>query len=106
MATSKEKMSEYLEKAQTIQRMAMGIVDVSIETTVVKGGESSIKVYVYPLDSECSLIRDEEYKVVNYKYEFREWDTQEANDKQLKGLVSIQKTLLWLWKHLHQSGLS
>jgi hypothetical protein len=96
MQTTKEQMSEYLSKAQTLQRMAMGIADVSISTSLVCGGETSLTVYVFPLDEKNNFIPDVKVNgnYLYHRYYFAEWEYAETNEKALKDMLVYQRELL------------
>ncbi len=96
MQTTKEQMSEYLSKAQALQRMAMGIADVSIITSSAFVGESLLTVFVFPLDEKNNFIPDVKVKgnFLYHRYDFAEWEYAETNEKALKDMLVYQRELL------------
>lgn len=93
MGTTKEKMSEYLEKAQTLQRIAQGTADVSIDTSVVSSGSTCVNVHVYPLDEKAQFLKDKKGNIMYHKFCFAEWETPQANGKMFKKMMQIQKEM-------------
>lgn len=93
MKTSKENMTEYLEKFQMYQRILQGVAHVHVESTVVDFEVSSHCLSVFPLDEKSDFIRTKDGDVVVKLFNAAAYHDKEENDKVMKEAHKYVKSL-------------
>jgi len=78
-------MSEYLERVQQLQRMALGFdISVGVEVSLIEG-MSVINTRIHKFDAEHFKIVDSQYPNI------REWASDSENDLEMKRFKNILK---------------
>lgn len=79
--TSKEQMSDYLEKGQLYQRLSQGIIDVTVEISHGTDRElSSIYLRAWEIDADGHLVKDKKGNYKGLTVRISTWETKRKND--------------------------
>lgn len=79
--TSKETMTNYLERFQMYQRLLQGMAHVYVE---MLGGDrvlSSVTLNIFPLDEEGGWLRDEHGEIELHHFCVCYWEDESTNEK-------------------------
>lgn len=93
METSKDNMTEYLEKFQMYQRMLQGVAHVHVESTVIDFKVSSHSLNIFPLDEKCDFIRTKDGDATVKIFSVAAYYGKEENDKVMKEAHKYVKSL-------------
>jgi hypothetical protein len=93
MKTSKENMTEYLEKFQMFQRLLQGVAHVSVDCTVVDSYVSSHDLVIFPLDEGRCFTRTKNGYVIMRMFSVSSYNDKEENDKVMQEAHKYVKSL-------------
>ena len=73
MENSKEKMTQYLEKFQTYQRMLQGMGDVHVEFVTLHKQISSVTLHIFPDDKDGNRLRADNGEPILVSFKIGTW---------------------------------
>lgn len=73
MENSKEKMTQYLEKFQTYQRMLQGMGSVHVEFVTLHKQISSVTLHIFPDDKDGKQLKDDKGEPILVSFKIGIW---------------------------------